>query len=242
VNNHLFDIKRSPSILLIDDDLALADLLREYVAPERFALSASPTGEGGIRLLRERHYALVILDVMLPAMGGFEVLEQLRRISSVPVLMLTTRGSTSDRVRGLRGGADDYLPKPFDPGELLERIRSILRRVHPREGRLGFLRIDDLELDQMSRRVTRNDTDIGLTGSEFCLLQLLLSNPGKVLTRERLVKLVLDRELSANDRAIDTLVGNLRKKLGPSPSGTDRIRSRRGSGYVYAPAGHREAV
>ncbi len=220
-------------LLLIDDDLALGQLLTEYAAQEGFRVSVAATGELGLRMIDREQVGLVILDVMLPRMHGFEVLEQIRRLSDVPVVMLTTRGSTSDRVHGLRSGADDYLPKPFDPDELLARVRTILRRVQPHEGRLGYLRVDDVELDARSRRVYSDGEEKELTGSEFALLQLLLSRPGTVLAREELVTQVLERERTINDRGIDSLVSNLRRKLGPSQSGGDRIRSVRGIGYVY---------
>jgi len=220
-------------ILLIDDDLALGQLLREYAVPEGFRISVAATGESGLEAVEQEAVALVVLDVMLPGMNGFEALAEIRRRSNVPVLMLTTRGSTADRVRGLRCGADDYLPKPFDPVELLERVRSILRRLQPRDGRLGFLRVDDVEMDARSRRVICGGREVDLTASEFSLLQLLLSNAGTVLPREELVPLVLDRERTFNDRGIDSLASNLRRKLGPSTNGGERIRSVRGIGYVY---------
>ena len=220
-------------ILLIDDDLALGQLLREYAVPEGFRISVAATGESGLEAVEQEAVALVVLDVMLPGMNGFEALAEIRRRSNVPVLMLTTRGSTADRVRGLRCGADDYLPKPFDPVELLERVRSILRRMQPRDGRLGFLRVDDVEMDARSRRVICGGREVDLTASEFSLLQLLLSNAGTVLPREELVPLVLDRERTFNDRGIDSLASNLRRKLGPSTNGGERIRSVRGIGYVY---------
>jgi len=171
----------------------------------------------------------------LPGMDGFEVLRRLRRISSVPVLMLTSRGSIADRIHGLSGGADDYLPKPFEPRELLERMRSILRRVQPRNHRLSHLQVDDVELDEKSRLVRCRGTELELTGSEFALLHILLSKAGKVLAREELVDQVLERGLSVNDRGIDNLASKLRKKMGPSTTGKDRIRSIRGIGYVYVP-------
>lgn len=234
--------KQGLPILLIDDDLGLGQLLEDYLVPEGFDLTISPTGENGLELAQSHRYALAVLDVMLPGIDGFQVLERLRRVASLPVLMLTTRGSTSDRVQGLRKGADDYLPKPFEPSELLERIRSILRRVQPRAGRFQFIRVDDIQLDESARTVVRGAELISLTGSEFLLLQVLLSNPGKVLARDKLVQLILDREVTSNDRGIDTLVSNLRRKLGPSVTGTDRIRSSRGVGYVYAIAAQRDSL
>lgn len=220
-------------ILLVDDDIALAALLREYAESEGFCIDAVHSGEDAWQAVESKRFALVILDVMLPGIDGFEVLTRLRAVAGIPVLMLTTRGSTSDRVRGLREGADDYLPKPFDPAELIERMRSILRRVTPRRSGLSCVRVGDIELDAKGRHVYRNGLTIEVTGSEFALLQLLLSNAGDVLERDILVQKIFGREPGAMDRAIDNLVSNLRRKLGPSPSGEDRIQSVRGVGYVF---------
>jgi len=178
----------------------------------------------------------VVLDVMLPGIDGFEVLMRLRRMSNVPVLMLTSRGSIADRILGLSGGADDYLPKPFEPRELMERMRSILRRVQPRNKRLSHLRVDDVELDAKSRMVRCGGDKLDLTGSEFALLQILLSNAGTAMPREELVCQVLERGLSVNDRGIDNLASKLRRKMGLTSTGVDRIRSIRGIGYVYVVA------
>jgi len=221
------------NILMIDDDFSLTELVKEYVAPDGFEVTAATTGESGLGALVGAAFSLVVLDVMLPGMDGFEVLSRIRRISSVPVLMLTSRGSIADRVHGLSGGADDYLPKPFEPRELLERMRSILRRVQPRNHRLSHLQVDDVELDEKSRLVFCGGRELELTGSEFALLHILLSKSGKVLAREELVDQVLERGLSVNDRGIDNLASKLRKKMGPSTAGKDRIRSIRGIGYVY---------
>jgi DNA-binding response OmpR family regulator len=185
-------------------------------------------------------FALVVLDVMLPGIDGFEVLERMRHFSDVPVLMLTTRGAASDRIRGLRLGADDYLPKPFEPDELLARVKSILRRVHPSLKGLSFISIGDIELDEPFRRVTRAGAAVELTGAEFSLLQLLISRPGTPFSRQELIPRVLSRQESGIDRSIDSLVSNLRRKLGPFPDGSERIRSVRGVGYVYVIA-EREA-
>ena len=175
----------------------------------------------------------MILDVMLPDMDGFEVLRRLRLFSDIPVLMLTTRGEASDRVRGLASGADDYLPKPFEPDELFARINAVLRRIRPAMHGLRFVAIGDLELDERSRRVTRRGEAIKLTGAEFSLLQILVTKAGEILPRQELIPLVLSRRESIVDRSIDSLVSNLRRKLGPLPTGDERIQSVRGTGYVY---------
>jgi two-component system, OmpR family, response regulator CpxR len=220
-------------ILLVDDDASLGELISEYAAYEAYAVATARTGEEGLRILGQKTFALVILDVMLPGIDGFEVLGQLRHFSDVPVLMLTTRGTAADRIRGLKMGADDYLPKPFEPNELIARVSSILRRIQPSRAGLCFLSVGDVELDARSRRVTSARTAVDLTGAEFSLLQILLSKPGIIFARQDLIPQVLGRPEYAGDRAIDSLVTNLRKKLGPLGNGSERIRSVRGVGYVY---------
>jgi two-component system, OmpR family, response regulator CpxR len=232
--------QRSPAqvqLLLVDDDVALGELVCEYAAYEGYAVTTANTGETGLRTIARKSFALVVLDVMLPGIDGFEVLERLRHFSDVPVLMLTTRGAASDRIRGLKSGADDYLPKPFEPDELLARVKSILRRTRPSLKGLSFISIGDLELDEPFRRVTRGGEVVDLTGAEFSLLQLLISRPGTTFSRQELIPRVLSRQESGIDRSIDSLVSNLRKKLGPFSDGSERIRSVRGVGYVYVIAG-----
>src|SRR3984885_5359091 len=232
-------VQRAPAqtqLLLVDDDDALGELVSEYAAYEGYAVTTANTGELGLRIVARKTFALVILDVMLPGIDGFEVLERLRHFSEVPVLMLTTRGAASDRIRGLKSGADDYLPKPFEPDELFARVKSILRRIHPSTNGLSFVSIGDIELDEPFRRVTRGGEVMELTGAEFSLLQLLVSRPGTTLSRQDLIPRVLSRQESGIDRSIDSLVSNLRRKLGPFPDGSERIRSVRGVGYVYVVA------
>jgi two-component system response regulator CpxR len=229
-------VQRAPAqaqLLLVDDDVALAELVSEYADYEGYAVTTANTGELGLRIIGRKAFALIILDVMLPGIDGFEVLERLRHFSEVPVLMLTTRGAASDRIRGLRSGADDYLPKPFEPDELFARVKSILRRIHPSLKGLSFISIGDIELDEPFRRVTCGGEVVELTGAEFSLLQLLLSQPGTTFSRQELIPRVLSRQESGIDRSIDSLVSNLRRKLGPFPDGSERIRSVRGVGYVY---------
>jgi two-component system, OmpR family, response regulator CpxR len=231
-----FPAQRTPAqaqLLLIDDDVALGELVCEYAAYEGYAVTIANTGELGLRTLARKPFALVILDVMLPGIDGFEVLERLRHFSDVPVLMLTTRGAASDRIHGLKLGADDYLPKPFEPDELLARVKSILRRVLPSTKGFRFMSVGDVSLDERFRRVTRGGEIVELTGAEFSLLQLLISRPGTTLSRQELIPRVLSRQESGIDRSIDSLVSNLRKKLGPFSDGSERIQSVRGVGYVY---------
>jgi two-component system response regulator CpxR len=223
----------NPKLLLIDDDVSLGALVSEYAAYKDYAVARAHTGEQGLCMIAQDNFALVILDVMLPDLDGFEVLERLRASSDVPVLMLTTRAAASDRIRGLKMGADDYLSKPFEPDELIARIQSILRRVQPLPNGLCFLASGDVELDGGSRRVTSSGTPVDLTGAEFSLLQVLLSQPGTIFSRQELIPQVLSRPEYPVDRSIDSLVSNLRKKLGPFAGGGERIRSVRGVGYVF---------
>ncbi|WP_345945300.1 response regulator transcription factor [Granulicella sp. dw_53] len=219
-------------LLLIDDDRSLAVLLTEYCGPGGFSITAANTGEDGIRVARQQYFLLIILDVMLPGIDGFEVLRRIRSTSNTPILMLTTRGAAKDRIHGLEHGADDYLPKPFQPEELLARINSILRRVHPKEAPAGFS-VGDVTLNEQERSVALNGRLLDLTGAEFHLLQLLLSQPGEALSREELIPRIFGREPSGLDRSVDNLVNNLRKKLGPHENGLDRFKSIRNVGYSY---------
>ena len=219
-------------LLLIDDDLSLGRMIRDYCETDGLAVTAAATGEEGLYLSQQKHFHLIILDIMLPRMDGFEVLKRVRQRSNTPVLMLTTRGATRDRVHGLQIGADDYLPKPFQPEELMARIQSILRRSYP-QPRAARLTIDDLELDEAGRLVTVRGRPVELTGAEFHLLRLLMEQPGIALPREELVAKIFDRDVQGQDRSIDTLASNLRRKLGHHPSGADRIKGVRNVGYTY---------
>lgn len=219
-------------LLLIDDDRSLAALVAEYCAAGGFSITSALNGEEGIRLARQQYFQLIILDVMLPGIDGFEVLKRLRSSSNIPILMLTTRGAAMDRVQGLEGGADDYLAKPFQAEELVARIKTILRRVYPKEVSTRFS-IGDLIVDDAERSVELSGERIELTGAEFSLLRLLTTNPGGPLPRQELIPRIFGREPSTFDRSIDNLVNNLRKKLGSHPDGSDRVRSVRGIGYCY---------
>jgi two-component system response regulator CpxR len=183
-------------------------------------------------------HLLVVLDVMLPGLNGFEVLRRIRNESRVPVLLLTARGEDVDRIVGLEIGADDYLPKPFNPRELVARIRAILRRT--KTDKTGgpqlpeVLKVGDVELDAGTRTVRQKGKPVDLTSVEFNLLQALLREAGRVVPRERLVDLVLSRKFSPFDRSIDMHVSKIRKKLGDSDAGDDHIKTVRGVGYIFA--------
>jgi DNA-binding response OmpR family regulator len=223
----------SPShLLLIDDDFPLAKLIAEYFEPQGFLVSLAATGEEGVYLCQQKRFLLIILDVMLPGIDGFEVLRRIRKRSNTPVLMLTTRGAMRDRVQGLRSGADDYLPKPFQAEELGARVHSILRRSYPK-ARVVRLTVDDLDLDETRRSVTLGGRPIELTGAEFELLRLLMEQPGTPISRGELVPQIFEREVQGMDRSIDNLASNLRRKLGQYRDGSERIKSIRNVGYTY---------
>jgi DNA-binding response OmpR family regulator len=223
-------------VLFVDDDTELCHLVTRFLAGEGFDTTRAATGAAGVESALAGHYSLIMLDVMLPDTDGFDVLERIRRHCRTPVLMLTARGDTLDRIRGLELGADDYLPKPFDPAELVARIRAILRRAVPTQS-VAVLKTGDIELDSGTRVVRRDALPVDLTTVEFDLLAVLLRDSGTVVSRSELVQKVLGREFSPFDRSIDTHVCNLRRKLGPLGDGTDRIKSVRGTGYLYASSG-----
>jgi two-component system response regulator CpxR len=225
-------------VLVIDDDIELCELVAEYLKQEGFEVEAVHDGAQGIEQALSGDYALVVLDVMLPGVNGFDVLRRVRAKSRTPVLMLTARGEEVDRIVGLEIGADDYLSKPFNPRELVARIRAILRRTKsaPPEtpGKLEVLSVGDIELDKGARVVRRAGKPVELTAVEFDLLEILLRSAGHVVTREELFKSVLGREFTPFDRSIDMHVSNLRKKLGHRINGTERIKTIRAVGYIYA--------
>jgi two-component system response regulator CpxR len=220
---------------VIDDDVEMTGMLAEYLEPEGFDVQPRYDGDSGLKTALQSDCALVVLDVMLPRLNGFEVLRRLRAAGSkIPILMLTTRGDAVDRIVGLQSGADDYLPKPFDPQELVARIHAILRRTSPGlAGATDILRVGDVTLDDRARIVRRQDAIVELTALEFNLLRLFLQSAGRVISREDLFRKVLGREFSVFDRSIDNHVSSLRRKLGPRPDGLDRIRAIRNAGYIY---------
>jgi DNA-binding response OmpR family regulator len=220
-------------ILLIDDDVQLCKLLTERLGTEHYDVETAHDGSHGLARALSMQHALVVLDLMLPGTGGLEVLRRLRTVSPVPVLILTARGEDSDRIQGLEMGADDYVPKPFNPRELIARIRAILRRTVRSEASAGPLSVGDLRLDPTVREVWLGGAPLNLTSLEFTLLEIFMREPGRVLSREQLTESVLGRKLGAFDRVIDVHVSNLRKKLGVSLRG-QRIKTVRGSGYLFA--------
>ncbi len=221
-------------VLLIDDDAELCRLVTRFLSREGFEIRWAPGGAAGVQQALAEDCSLIMLDVMMPDTDGFEVLQAIRRQSRTPVLMLTARGDIQDRIRGLEMGADDYLPKPFDPAELLARIRAILRRSSPQRPAVAAIAVGDIELDGGNRTARRAGTPLDLTTVEFDLLAALLRLAGTTVSREDLVRNVLGRDFSPFDRSIDTHVCNLRRKLGPLRDGGERIKGVRGAGYLYA--------
>jgi two-component system response regulator CpxR len=226
-------------ILVIDDDTELCSLLTDYLTGEGFHVESIHRGDTGADKALSDEYVLVVLDVMLPGMNGFDVLRKIREQSRVPVIMLTARGDDIDRIVGLELGADDYLPKPFNPRELIARIRAVQRRMGGAAAEAEGLQatelvVGDIVLCPSSRNVRRAGEAIDLTSVEFSLLEILLSKAGEVVGREELVEKVLGRRLSAYDRSIDVHISALRKKLGRYSGKGERIRTVRSVGYLYA--------
>lgn len=220
------------SFLLVDDDAELCKLMREYFARQSYRVECVHNGRDGLARALEGAYDLVILDVMLPVLDGFEVLHQLRKRSSVPVIMLTARTRERDRITGLDTGADDYLPKPFGPDELMARIRAVLRRYgHVQLSQEEVLRAGNLELDPRNREVRGPSGVVDVTGIEFDILELLIRNPGRAVSRDEITAVLYQREAMPYERSLDVHISHLRKKL---ESEGASIRTIRGVGYLLA--------
>ena len=223
---------KSIPVLLVDDDVELCSSLKRLLGMDGFEVKAVHDGDSGVRYALKGEFELVILDVMLPGGDGRKVLRRIRLTSQVPVIMLTARGDEADRIAGLERGADDYLPKPFNPRELVARMRAVLRRKSSSAPQEVF-RIGDLQIDCVQRRVARYGSDVALTGAEFDILLLLVRSAGKVLSREEIAEAALGRPIGFFDRSIDNHISNLRKKLGTHVGEVERIQNVRGAGYAY---------
>jgi len=227
-------------LLIVDDDRALVKLLTRLLEGEGFQVDAAYDHATGLSAALAGDHELVVLDVMLPGGSGFELLKELRRQSQVPVLLLTARGEAVDRIVGLEIGADDYLAKPFDPRELVARIRAIFRRTREpapaaeRSEPDEVLTAGDISMSPGNRAVTCGGKPVDLTAVEFNVLELLLRNAGKIVTREQIAEAALGRHLNFLDRSVDVHVSRLRKKLAAFYRGEDLIRPIRGSGYFLA--------
>ena len=221
------------TILLVDDDIELCGLLTEYLLKHGFAADSAHDGAAGLASVFRGGYDIVILDVMLPRIDGFEVLRQVRARTDVPVILLTARGQEADRLRGFDSGADDYLVKPFVPAELLARTRAVLKRVQAgRRTREPNVQVGPIALNRLQRRVWVDGVETELTTMEFDLLDVMMSAAGRVVSRDEIAAALHQREASPFDRSLDVHVSNLRKKL--APHGESLVRTVRGVGYLLS--------
>ena len=224
------------NLLLIDDDVKFCRLLKDYLEPLGYAIEAAHTGTDGLRKATDGGYDAIVLDVMLPGMNGFDVLRELRKHSTAPVLMLTALGDEPDRIAGLEVGADDYLPKTLSTRELLARLRAVLRRSHltaqsKREAVEAALSIGELWIDPATRNVSLAGATLSLTAVEYDLLRSLARSAGRVKSRDQLLVEVADRDYEVFDRSIDVHIASLRKKLGDDPKKPRYIETVRSVGY-----------
>jgi DNA-binding response OmpR family regulator len=225
------DTSRILNLLVVDDDKELCAMMREFFVGAGHRVESAHDGQAGLAAATKGSFDLVVLDVMLPKLDGYAVLKELRQRSSLPVIMLTSRTQQRDRILGLDTGADDYLSKPFDPDELLARIRAVLRRTSGEEKvATGRLVVGEIEIDTGTRQVWARNAVVDLTAIEFDLLALLMRRVGKIVTREEISLSVLKREAEPYDRVLDVHVSRIRKKL---ESGRNLIRTIRGAGYVF---------
>lgn len=226
-------------LLLIDDDIELTELLNEYLTPQGFDLTIAHDGETGLNLANAKQYELILLDVMLPKMDGFEVLKQLRVNNKTPVLMLTAKGDDFDRIFGLELGADDYLPKPFNHRELVARIKAIVRRIEhinaiqQNQQLSDIIEINNVQLNLSARQVFSHQQEVQLTGTEFQILHLLMTTPAEIVSKETISEQVLGRRLAPFDRSIDMHVSNIRKKLQRHSNNDEKLKTVRGAGYIF---------
>jgi two-component system response regulator CpxR len=222
----------TPSILLIDDDVELCSLIVEYLGGHGYTLACAHDGVSGLARVLEGHHDLVILDVMLPQIDGFEVLRRLRQRTAVPIIMLTARAAEQDRISGLESGADDYLLKPFATGELLARIRAVLRRAQQRmHSRPAILEAGGLRLNAQTYQAWAGGKPIELTPTEFEILELLVRSAGRVVSRDEISGVLYQRQATAYERSVDVHLSHLRKKLEGQPDAA--IRTVRGVGYLF---------
>ncbi len=220
-------------ILIIDDDTELTDLLAQYLESEGFHAVCVHDSETGIKKALNQAFEAIILDVMLPKLNGFEVLKAIREHLQTPVLMLTARGGDIDRIVGLEIGADDYLPKPCNPRELIARLRAILRRTQKIPAARPVIEEHNIIVDCSKRLVTMNGLYLELTNAEFNILEMLIKSPGQAFSKEELTEYALGRKYTAYDRSIDVHISNLRNKLGDNLQGEPIVKTIRGFGYLF---------
>jgi two-component system, OmpR family, phosphate regulon response regulator OmpR len=223
-------------ILLIEDDARLAEMVKNYLGGSGFSITIAPTGRAGLGLYGRQEFDALILDLMLPDMDGLEVCRKIRAGAQTPILMLTARGDAMDRVVGLEIGADDYLPKPFEPRELLARLRAILRRSKGGEQNFELMRFGRLEIDVGARQVRRDSEACTMTGYQFDLLLVLARHAGRVMSREAIMDLMKNERLDAFDRSIDVHISRIRAAIEDDPKKPRRVITVRGAGYVFAKA------
>lgn len=226
---------QTKSLLIIDDDQELTTLLTEYLSPQGYEISVAHDGEAGLALATgNSHFDLILLDVMLPKLDGFEVLKRLRQSHLTPILMLTAKGDDFDRIFGLELGADDYLAKPFNHRELSARIKAIVRRMDylPSASSQQTLHINDVTLNPSTQSVECLGVSLTFTATEFLILQLLMINKGQIVSKQDISEKVMGRKLMAFDRSIDMHVSNIRKKL-MTQSSVEKIKTVRGTGYLF---------
>ena len=220
-------------ILMIDDDVKLTELVKEFLGSQKYEFIAKHTPEEGLEYLVKNGVDIIILDIMLPGMDGFQVLRKIREEISTPVIMLTARGEVTDRIVGLELGADDYLPKPFEPRELLARIQSILRRSHSDAAIVDHVEFQGLSIDKTRQEVFLDEEAISLSTTEFEALLLFIEHAGETLDREFLVENLRGISWQSYDRSVDVLVSRLRGKLGETPNNTRFIKTIHGVGYKF---------
>ena len=223
-------------VLLIDDDVRLSQMLVQYLGDAGYAVTCAHTGKAGLQAARQGPWALIILDLMLPDADGLDLCRELRQGSTaaIPILMLTARGDATDRIIGLEMGADDYLPKPFEPRELRARIKAILRRGLRDKAQLATLRFGRLEIDKQAREIRVDGQEREVTSYQFDLLVAMAERAGRVLSREQLMDMVKGETLEAFDRSIDVHISRLRAAIEDNPKHPRRIITLRGAGYVFA--------
>ena len=226
-------------ILLADDDSVLAELLTDYLSAEGFEVTHAENGVKAVEYATHQSFDLIVLDVMMPEKNGFDALRDIRQKEPTPVLMLTARGDDIDRIVGLEMGADDYLPKPCNPRELVARIRAILRRTSHQPNESTVLSIGSVELSRTDRTVLVAGESVELTSTEFNILACLMESAGEVISKNDLSQRALGRKLVAYDRSLDMHISNLRKKIGNRQDGSEIIKTVRGVGYIFTQASRR---
>jgi len=227
--------RTTADILMIDDDRDLGAMVSDYLAGDHLKVTVANSGESGLIAFKANNFDLLILDIMMPGMSGLDVLKSIRQTSNVPVIMLTARGDDVDRIIGLEFGADDYLPKPFNPRELIARIKAILRRSQQQPEEDKVLELGQITLDTRTRKAMVSNNELRLTGTEYEILKCLLETPGKVVNKEYLSERALGRRLLPYDRSVDTHISNLRGKLEKGGNQNETIQNQRGIGYLLVP-------